>query len=62
MPNLAKLQLQCMLVVVTNAILIETSFIKVLIRCKWFLSMVLNEIVDGKVFGIFIRRRYVVLT
>lgn len=51
-----------MLVVVTNAILIETSFIKVLIRCKWFLSMVLNEIVDGKVFGIFIRRRYVVLT
>lgn len=51
-----------MLIVVTNAILIETSFIKVLIRSWWFLSMVLNEIVDGKVFEVFIRRRYVVLT
>lgn len=59
---MAKLQLQRMLIVVTNAILIETSFIKVLIRSWWFLSMVLNEIVDGKVFEVFIRRRYVVLT
>lgn len=51
-----------MLIVVTNAILIETSFVKVLVRGKRLLSMVLNRIVSGKVFGAFIGRRYAVLT
>ncbi len=51
-----------MLIVVTNAILIETSFVKVLVRCKRLLSMVLNGIVSGKVFGAFIGRRYAALT
>lgn len=51
-----------MLIVVTNVILIETSFIKVLIRRKRLLSMVLNGIVGGKVFGAFIGRRYAALT
>lgn len=51
-----------MLIVVTNAILIETSFVKVLVSGKSLLSMVLNGIVSGKVFGAFIGRRYAVLT